>query len=133
MTPEKFATLRKKLQQEKNHGAIMNYFFDHFADHQAFVRMSEPTRNELIETVLPIVVQALLGQRNVAVVNLLQLRVPSQQLLHGGFMAGGAMGAFFYFEDLDEGLVGLSGGRLGGQLLTARFQAKLFAPKTESP
>lgn len=133
MTQGKFETLRRKLQQEKNHSAVMNYFFNHFADHAEFVQMSEPTRNELIETALPIVLQALLGQRYVAVQNLMQLRVPSQQMLHGGFMAGGAMGAFFYFEDLDMGLVGLSGGRMRGQLLMARFQAKMFAAKTESP
>ncbi|MCS6919122.1 MAG: hypothetical protein NZM28_05075 [Fimbriimonadales bacterium] len=133
MTEGKFNTLRKKLQQEKNHGAVMTYFFDHFADHHAFIQMSEPTRSELIEMALPIVLQSLLGQPNVAVLNLMQLRVPSQKMLHGGFMAGGAMGAFFYFEDLDIGLVGLSGGRLRGQLLTARFQAKMFDLKSESP
>jgi hypothetical protein len=46
MTDQKFATLKRKLQQEPNHADVMHYFFDHFADHQAFIKMSEPVSDE---------------------------------------------------------------------------------------
>ncbi|MCS7300953.1 MAG: hypothetical protein NZ556_05295 [Fimbriimonadales bacterium] len=132
MTDSKYATLRRKLQQEKNLAKIMTYFFDHFADHQEFIRSSEKGRNEFIETVLPIVVRSVLGTRVTALVNLMQLYVPQQKMWHGSFLVGNSVGAFFYFEDLDMGLVGVSGGRLGSQLISARFQAKMFdLPKDE--
>ncbi len=133
MTPGKFAMLRRKLQKDRDLGAIMTYFFDHFADHQEFAQMSEPTRHEEVEAILPIVVQSIFLQQRIELKNLLLLRVPDQQMLHGGFTAGGAMGSLFYFEDLDLGLVGLTGGPLGGRLVTARFRAKVLPSKTESP
>ncbi|MDT7960600.1 MAG: hypothetical protein RQ971_01930 [Armatimonadota bacterium] len=36
-----------------------------------------------------------------------------------------------YFEDIDSGLVGVSGGQLGDQLLTARFTLGLLPLSTE--
>lgn len=132
MTPGKFAMLRRKLQKDRDLSKIMTYFFDHFADHQEFIQMSEPTRHEEVETILPIVVQSVFLQQRTALKNLMLLRVPDQQMLHGGFMAGGAMGSFFYFEDMDMGLVGLTGGPLGGQLVSARFRAKTLSRKNES-
>ncbi|MFN3690308.1 MAG: hypothetical protein ACK4UU_05205 [Fimbriimonadales bacterium] len=133
MTPGKFAMLRRKLQKDRDLGAIMTYFFDHFADHREFIKMSEPGRSEAVELILPVVVQSLVGLKRVAMKNVAQMRVPDQQMWHGSFMVDNAIGSFFYFEDLDMGLVGLTGGWLDGQLVTARFRAKALPLKNESP
>jgi hypothetical protein len=136
MTDQKFATLKRKLQQEPNHADVMRYFFDHFADHQAFIKMSQPVldeqRQKSICAVLLINLQVLLGKPNVALINPFVLAVPKHRLLHGAFLTEGmSVGAFFYFEDIDSGLVGVSGGRLGDQLLTARFTLNLLPLSTE--
>jgi hypothetical protein len=136
MTDQKFATLKQKLQQEPNHADVMLYFFDHFADHQAFIKMSQPVsdeqRQKSICAVLLINLQVLLGKPNVALIDPFVLAVPKHRLLHGAFLTEGmSVGAFFYFEDIDSGLVGVSGGRLGDQLLSARFTLNLLPLSTE--
>lgn len=136
MTDKKFAVLKSKLQQEPNHADVMYYFFDHFADHQAFIKMSEPVTDEdrlkPIHTVLLLNLQVLLGKRQVALIAPLVLSVPKHRLLHGGFLTEGmSAGAFFYYEDIDMGLVGVTGGSLGSQLLSARFQLSIGAPNSE--
>ena len=136
MTDQKFATLKRKLQQEPNHADVMHYFFDHFADHQAFIKMSQPVsdeqRQKAIHTMLLINLQVLLGKPNVALINPFVLAVPKHRLLHGAFLTEGmSVGAFFYFEDIDSGLVGVSGGQLGDQLLSARFTLNLLPLSTE--
>jgi len=136
MTDRKFATLKRKLQQEPNHADVMRYFFDHFADHLAFIKMSQPVldeqRQKAIHTILLVNLQLLLGKSDVALINPFILAVPKHRLLHGAFLTEGmSVGAFFYFEDIDSGLVGVSGGRLGDQLLTARFTLGLLPLSTE--
>jgi hypothetical protein len=136
MTDKKFATLKRKLQQEPNHADVMCYFFDHFADHQAFIKMSQPVldeqRQKSICAVLLMNLQVLLGKPNVALIDPFVLAVPKHRLLHGAFLTEGmSVGAFFYFEDIDSGLVGVSGGRLGDQLLSARFTLGLLPLSTE--
>ncbi|MFN7161732.1 MAG: hypothetical protein ACK4NB_01565, partial [Fimbriimonadales bacterium] len=57
VTPGKFNMLRKKLQNDTDLNAIMNYFYDHFADHEEFVKMCEPIRHEDLESLLPTVIR----------------------------------------------------------------------------
>ncbi len=60
-----------------------------------------------------ITLQFTLGQPNPTLIGPRFMRVPSEKMVHGGFqLPDGGVGSFFYFEDIDLGLVGVSGGSL---------------------
>jgi hypothetical protein len=48
---------------------------------------------------------------------------PNYKLIHGACMVNGKLGAFFFFEDLDMGVLSLGGMPPDTKVLHARFQA----------
>ncbi len=132
MTPGKFNMLRKKLQNDTDLNAIMNYFYDHFADHEEFIKMCEPTRHEDLESLLPTVIRGVFKRPRVVLRDVVLLRVPGQNMVHGGFSIDGALGFFFYFEDLDMGAIGIVGGPLGDLSVAVRFRISALITKNGS-
>lgn len=128
MTVQHFAELKYRLQTASSHAGVMRYFFKYFGDRPELIQKSEPHHDELLEKVLMITLQFTLNQPNPTLREPRFMRVPSEKMVHGGFqLPDGSVGSFFYFEDIDLGLVGVSGGALGPQLVTARFKVKMVS------
>lgn len=101
---ELLATLKDKLQSAKDFGDILRYFFDHFGDHAEFMDHGERVTLRGMQQLLEMTVGSMFSKK-VKLGGLRILHLPEYRFYHGGFVAGVGMGNFFYFEDIQMGLV----------------------------
>jgi hypothetical protein len=100
-------TLKKKLVDEKDFFKVMNYFFDYFGENQAFIDLGAPARHELLETILGQVGETLVGSP-VVLSNLRTLHLPEHKFFHGACTINRQMATFFFFEDIQVGLMAVA-------------------------
>lgn len=104
---DKLEKLRKELATGKNFGQIWDYFFDHFGENDAFMRLGERHSDKNLETLLADVVSKMIGKKT-NFREVLLTRIPEHKFVHGMIIAPEGAGTVFLFEELQLGLVGLS-------------------------
>lgn len=129
---KKLAELKVKLVTATDFHAVFNYFFDHFGENDAFMRIGEPKQNDQLQQVLVACAQPVLKQSVVAVRNAMMIYVAEQQFYHGGGMFNHMMANFFYFEDIDAGLLALADLASPGKTMIARFSLQFLGEQPKS-
>jgi hypothetical protein len=126
MNLDKLGTLKKRLIAEDDLKQIWDYFSKHF-DNEEFMKLGRDLAvedNELHDLVEAVGAIALRGEGVVvdqpAVSRIVQ--IPEENLSHGVAMLQGNLMRFFYFEDLDVGMlfVAMTGGEFTVARLTRR-------------
>jgi|SRR5882724_1533635 hypothetical protein len=120
--PHHLGELRQRMLHATNYELAVNYFLEEFAGDAAFIRASEREQMPHLVAVLSIVVSKAIGRR-IEVDNVLVSYLREHRFVHGNALAEGRVMLFFYFEDVDTGLVMLIPG-LRGQMEVARFRLK---------
>jgi len=112
MSVKNLNALKLKLISEPDFMVTMEYFFDHFAENDEFMKLGGPLpdRNHRIFEVVPRTGAELLttyGVKlgNIAIGGLRPIYVAEEQFIHGSLMLERYLIVFFYFEDLDVGLL----------------------------
>ncbi|MCI0399534.1 MAG: hypothetical protein L0332_24130 [Chloroflexi bacterium] len=123
--------LKKKLVAETDFYRVFNYFFDHFGENEAFLDLGGPTRHPTLEKIIAQVGGGLLGTR-VVLMNLLLIRLPEQGFIHGGCVLNGHVVNFFYFEDIQVGMMAIALSRKQGETKIVRFSG-LTVPGEPKP
>jgi hypothetical protein len=105
--PKWLKTLKTKLKEEKDDlGDIMSFFFDSTEANPEFLGRGKQSRDPLLDSILSEIAKTLFG-KNSKVQQALCVRLPDDQFIHGTCMIEGKMGNYFYFEDIEMGLVAI--------------------------
>jgi hypothetical protein len=124
MSVSRLPELKKMLLHEKNLGTVWSFFMDHFAENSEFMALGEGARHTLVEAIVARVGKEMFSGPG-TVRGLLLSRVPDQNFIHGGFSVDGRIGAIFYFEDIQTGLMSLAEGFSSDQVKFARFSGRM--------
>ena len=107
MKIERLQELKVKLTQEKDLSKIWLFYMDHFADHQEFTNLGEPTHNDYLDVVLDKTCQQMFG-RAITITNFFLIYIAEHQFFHGPFQVEGRIGGVIFFEDIKIGLLAVS-------------------------
>ena len=107
MNIERLQELKQKLINEKDLSQIWLFYMDHFADHQEFTNLGEPTHNYYLDVVLDKTCQQMFG-RAIMITNFFLMYIAEHQFFHGPFQVEGCIGGVIFFEDIKIGLLAVS-------------------------
>lgn len=127
---ELLAVLQQKLTTTEDFSEVMNYFFDHFAENDAFMNAGERTHDEQLEAILRKAAQSLAG-KNAAFRVLFAIRIAKHRFIHGACLVNGQMGNFFYFEKTLSGMMAVLTSDKSGMTQYTRIQA-VAIPQNQS-
>jgi hypothetical protein len=128
--------LKQMMMEEKEIGVVYDYFFDHFGESRAFMAMSKPARNPLLEAVLAQTVGGMLGLKGVGrVMKVHLLTVPGHPFYHGSTRVAGHVITFIYFDDAKIGCIAAAAGPNASMTQFVRFSTltPLTKPSPPSP
>ena len=120
-------TLRTKIVTAKDFSEVFDYFFDNFGENPEFMDVSEPVIDDLLIKVLESIGRSLFKTENVRFENLLLLRVPEYNFIHGGMVINGAPATVLYCDDSKVGIF-LAHTKLDPPTRMARFSAEQITP-----
>lgn len=112
--------LQRKLEQGKDYEQALYYFLEEFAGDARFVQQCEPEEALHLMAALGHVATTSLG-KNASIEQPRAFRLPQFRFIHGNAAVSGRIVLFFYFEQVDTGLMALIPGTKGGTEV-ARFR-----------
>lgn len=124
-------SLKQKLSEEKDLSSVWSFYMDNFADYQEFTNLGEPTKNPLLEAAVTQICQQMYG-RQVAVRDLLLIRLADYQFVHGPFIIGGRIGGVIYFEEKQMGLVVVAELPPSEEVKYSRFSCQIMGKSRQS-
>ncbi len=114
--------LKLKMGTATDFSEVYNYFFDHLGENPAFLDIGQPTRHEVLEQVLANIAGKILKTRRVAIQRALFIHLPEHGFIHGTcHLNNNHIATFFYFEDIDAGMMATSPMPPTGETQIARF------------
>ena len=128
MNLERLEQLKQKLSHEKKLNSVWSFYMTHFAAHQEFTDLGEPTNNSLVSAVVTQVGQQLFNE---AVSDLLLIRIADYQFIHGPFRLRGRTGGVIYFEDTQMGLVAVAERPPSKEVKYSRFSGQRIRPPSQ--
>ena len=118
--PQHLGVLRERMLHPTDFETAVSYFLEEFAGDEAFVRASEREDAPQLIAVLRIGVSKALG-KPVEVGDAIVSHLTGHHFFHGHARAEGRVVLFFYFQDLDTGILMVVPGAQG-QMDIARFR-----------
>jgi hypothetical protein len=110
--PRHLGALREKMLHPKDYEAAVYYFLQEFAGDKDFVRASDPEKMPHLVAVLGNIISKALG-KSTKLNNVLVSYLRAHRFVHGNAQAGERIVLFFYFEEIDTGMVMLIPGIRG--------------------
>lgn len=107
--PQRLRLLRERLVSAKDFRDPWNYFHDKLVVDRNFMRAGAPEPNPDLEKVLAAAAQAYF-QKQVPVAHFAALYLAEHSFWHGTASFERRQGIFFYFNDIDAGLVAIDSG-----------------------
>jgi hypothetical protein len=105
----RIAELRQHLMTEKDFSVIFNKFFDITETDMAFMRDGQMSQNapilSLVKTSIGIYFQK--KEAEIKPKDMMFIENQKENLFHGSGLIFGHIFTFFYFQDLDKGMLGL--------------------------
>jgi hypothetical protein len=131
---KKLTELKLKLVTADDFYEVFNFFFDHFGESDEFIKVSVPQHNDLLQQVLVACAEPVLQQRIVSVHNALMLYVAEHQFYHGAAFFNQFMINFFYFEDIDAGLLAIATRKLidNNSSMVIRFSFEMLGEQLKT-
>jgi hypothetical protein len=128
---KKLPTLKMKLISATDFGEVFDYFFDHFGENEEFMNLGESTRNSLLEQALVQAASKMLNTTVIAIPKAFYISIPDYQFIHGAGQMNDALINFFYFEDIDSGMMAMASEKFGDETKLARFSCYILGEKPE--
>lgn len=116
----KLEILKEEIKKNRNNREAVHYFFDHFADHRAFIDMSIPTEDEILDKIIIGIGEQVFKKKNITLQKKLFLTIEGYNFIHGPIIIENRMMSFVYFSDI---LLGVFSIYLGGEVLYGRMSA----------
>jgi hypothetical protein len=114
--------LKMKMTTGTDFTAIFHFFFEHFGENPEFMKLGKKIDHPLLAQILAHVARSVFAKVSTPTRSEF-VHLPDQHLIHGFCMFDDVMASFFYFEDLDAGMVSLITPR------SARVQIVRFSMK----
>lgn len=134
MKDDKFGTLKMMLVRDDDFKTIMDYFFDHFAENAEFMARgkSEPNSGQPIVQRVAATAAIMLATSGIRLDDtvagaLRPIHLPEDKFFHGAVTIRGQFLLFFYFEDLDVGMICVE--TPNGQTRLARLTTRPNKPR----
>lgn len=116
MDLSKLGTLKMKAIAENDFAPIWEYFLDNFAENDEFMSIGErldvtdhPVKTALLlSAAMAFASSGMRPDKSAPSPDIRAIYVPEEKFIHGGVVVQRTMGAFFYFEDLDVGLLSIT-------------------------
>ena len=112
--------LREKLINATHFGSVQHWFLDRFEEDAEFRAIGVPVQHPNVEAAMQAVAQTIF-KRPVELSNVMLVRIPGHDFIHGNAMTNGCMVSVICFEDIRVGLVTVAGNTPDGQSHFARF------------
>jgi hypothetical protein len=112
--------LRERMSHPTDYELAVNYFLEEFAGDMGFVAASEPDEAPHLLAVIGHVTAKAIG-RATQLDQARAFQLIEHQFYHGNAAAGEHVVLFFYFKEVDTGIIGLIPGVRGG-MEVARFR-----------
>ncbi len=122
--------LKLKLTTGTDLSSIFEFFFDHFGESDDFIAASKPRYNAVLREILGYTIGVMLQRSGAQRAEVTMLTVPKQQFYHGTIKTSDYLAPFFYFQDIDMGLVGVTEGE---NTMFARFSVQQVSPPPAPP
>jgi hypothetical protein len=119
--------LKQKLLHDKQLPPVWSFFLDQLVAQQEFIGLGQQTKHAFVEAVVAEIGQQMFP-RDATVRDLLLVRIPDQDFVHGGFVMSGRLGGVFYFEDAHIGLVTVAENPPSTEVKYARFSGRPVKP-----
>jgi len=117
---ERVERLRHLLKTTSDFREPWDYFHDKLVLDPAFMRLGRVSESSKLETTLTAIATRLLGQ-DAGLSRCTTVNIKDLSFWHGSCFLGGYTGICFYFEDADQGLLGLVKDLSSTQILLARI------------
>jgi len=123
------AELQKRMLHPQDFEKAVHYFLEVFAGDKAFVTASDPDSMPHLIAVLSKVASKAIG-RELELQNALVSNLRAHRFIHGNAQADGRIVLFFYFEEIDTGMMMLIPGVRGeGDVMRFQLAGGLSDPK----
>ncbi len=119
----KLNTLREMIENATDFRVPMVYFYDHFADHEAFLDVSKKIKSEDFDKILNALGQYIFKKEKVSIINEIYLTVKGYDIIHGAAFIEGRMVSFVYFPKAQIGAFAAS---MPKETLFGRINATLL-------
>lgn len=116
-------TLKEKLVNSDNFSEVMHYFFDHFAENNAFMDLGNFRHSKLIETIALQAASTALNEKKIVIRGMRLVCLPKEKFYHGPCFINSHIATLFFFEDIQTGMMAISVSSQPGQMLYARITA----------
>lgn len=109
MKIERLQELKQKLTKETDLSKIWLFYMDNFAEHQQFIALGQPAKNEYLDEVVRKTCQQIFAKaifrKSITISTIFLIHIPKYKFFHGPFRLGEQMGGVIYFEDIKIGLI----------------------------
>lgn len=131
---KRLPTLKLKLVTATEFSDVLNYFFDHFGENEEFMGLGKADRHPLLEEVLAHSARAVLQTSLIVMKNVFIIHVPGYHFVHGAFQVNGNLANFFYFEDIDTGMMAMTPSPTSNETRFIRFSCQQLGkpPRSQS-
>lgn len=117
---KKLETLKEKLINCKDFREAFNYFFD-LTENKQFIDMGRQVKYPALKQVLEKVGQQTIGNSNAKPTRFLIIRMKKNYFYHGAYFLDNRMVNYFYFKDIDMGMIAVASPTAINEVLFARF------------
>lgn len=101
--------LKRLMTETDEFHKIQNYFFDHMAEKKSFLEYSKITEKEELKQIVAFICERLFKKKP-TIVLFMMMTIPDYPFFHGSFFVEGHIAAFFYFQEIDMGMLSVSFG-----------------------
>ncbi|OQY56108.1 MAG: hypothetical protein DRR08_13885 [Candidatus Parabeggiatoa sp. nov. 2] len=119
MDLKKLSVLKEKLMTAEDFKEPWDYFFDHFGENPAFLKLGKKAKNSMLKAVITSIGQKVFQREDITVNHLLLTEINAHKFLHGAGFIQGRVVTLFFFKDIDMGLFAMAMG--GAEISLARF------------
>ncbi len=120
--------LRDAVVSEGDLSKVMEFFFDHISTDATLMNRGKPIVDAELEQTIGFVVSAVVGNR-APFKRAILLSLPDHGMKHGIVLCEGLLGLVLFFEDLNQGVIGISEPDLSGPTIYLRFERIILPGK----
>jgi len=124
MNLARLSTLKKKLVNAVEFKSVLNYFLDHFGDHDAFLDLGCKVKDPLLECLIEAAGESLLSRP--APMDGVFVMIQRHRFIHGAITLDGIPATVLYFQDIRQGMLSVMSNGPDGTVHFVRFSGDVM-------
>ena len=124
MNLARLSTLKKKLVNAVEFKTVLNYFLDHFGDHEAFLEIGCKVEDPLLECLIEAAGESLLSRPTR--MDGAFVMIARHHFIHGAITLDGLPATVLYFQDIRQGMLSVMSNGPEGTVHFIRFSGEVM-------